>query len=200
MKNKGTNRLRIIGGQWRGRILSFPSAMGLRPTPDRVRETLFNWLQGIVTGASCLDLFAGSGALGFEALSRGAEDVTWVERNAAVAMALHDHLERLGAQKHGQVVQADALDYLQRLSRPFDIIFLDPPFYHDWIARCLPLLIQGGWLAANAWIYLEMEADLSPLPLPQDWELVRAHRAGQVGYYLARCLLGNPLDTSHSHS
>jgi len=186
VSGKGTNRLRIIGGRWRGRVLPFPDATGLRPTPDRVRETLFNWLQGVITGARCLDLFAGSGALGLEALSRGAENVTWVERNSLAVTALHKHLERLCVGKHGEVVQADALDYLRGNSQPFDIIFLDPPFHEDWIARCLPLLTQRYWLAPSAWVYLETEVERSPLSLPEDWVLVRARRAGQVGYHLAR--------------
>ncbi|CAK0755879.1 Ribosomal RNA small subunit methyltransferase D [Gammaproteobacteria bacterium] len=185
MACRGRNQLRIIAGRWRGSILPFPDAQGLRPTPDRVRETLFNWLQGVVIGARCLDLFSGSGALGLEALSRGAAEAILVEYNPLVAMALRGHLERLRVE-HGQVVQANVLDYLCGISRPFDLVFLDPPFYQDWLSRCCPLLKEHGWLAPNAKIYLETEAELSPLPLPTNWELIRTRRTGQVGYHLAR--------------
>ncbi|CAK0780574.1 16S rRNA m(2)G966 methyltransferase [Gammaproteobacteria bacterium] len=187
MGSRGPNRLRIIGGQWRGRLLPFPDAVGLRPTPDRVRETLFNWLQGVVTGTRCLDLFAGSGALGLEALSRGAAEAVLVEHNPVVAMTLRGHLERLAAE-HGQVVQTDAINYLQGLSRPFDLVFLDPPFHQGWIARCCALLEERGWLTRGAWIYLETEVGLPLQPLPANWELVRSRHAGQVGYHLARYL------------
>ncbi|CAK0744824.1 16S rRNA m(2)G966 methyltransferase [Gammaproteobacteria bacterium] len=192
MSLRGSNQLRIIGGQWRGRRLPFPDAVGLRPTPDRVRETLFNWLQGVVTGARCLDLFAGSGALGLEALSRGAAKTVLVEHNPMVATALRKHLVQLDTVGHGQVVQADAMNYLQGPSQPFDIVFLDPPFHQGWIARCCPLLEERGWLAQGAWIYLETEVGLSPEPLPLGWELVRTRQAGQVGYHLARYL---PIDS-----
>jgi len=183
-----SNQLRIIGGQWRGRLLPFPDAVGLRPTPDRVRETLFNWLQGVVTGARCLDLFAGSGALGLEALSRGATKTVLVESNPVVVTTLREHLVRLDAAKHGQVLQGNALDYLQGPSQPFDLVFIDPPFHQGWIAHCCPLLEKRGWLAEGAWIYLETEAELPPQPLPPNWELIRTRHAGQVGYHLARYL------------
>ena len=124
MKN---NLLRIIGGEWRSRKLKFADVPGLRPTPDRVRETLFNWLQWHVPGARCLDLFAGSGALGLEALSRGARDVVMVEKHPAAAQALRDNLTLLGA-RNARLVHDDALRYLGRVTVAFDLIFLDPPF------------------------------------------------------------------------
>ena len=182
---KGQNQIRIIGGQWRGRLIDFSEETGLRPTSNRVRETLFNWLQGKVEGARCLDLFAGSGALGLEALSRGAAEVVWVEQNSVVARTLRTQLDKLGV-IGGQVVQTDALAYLRNTLQPFDLIFLDPPFHQDWISRCCPLLVERGWLASETLIYLEAEATLFPLPLPAEWTLLRTRRAGAVGYHLVR--------------
>ena len=185
MAPRKMNQLRIIGGSQRGRRLSFPDADGLRPTPDRVRETLFNWLQGVISGARCLDLFAGSGALGIEALSRGAQSVIWVERNPHVAHSLRGQLPQFDLHNRGQVICADAVEYLHGAAHPFEIIFLDPPFHHGWIGRCCQLLATRAWLAPRAWIYLESEQELDPLPLPENWQVLRHRRAGQVAYYLA---------------
>ncbi len=186
MGNQQTHRLRIIGGQWRSRLLLLPDIAGLRPTPNRVRETLFNWLQGVITGARCLDLFAGSGALGLEALSRGAAEVVFVEHNPAMATALRGYLTQLDAKQRGSVIQTDAAGYLQGPSRPFDLVFLDPPFSSGWIPRlCFPLQ-ERGWLAPHARVYLETEAECTLQPLPPGLELVRARHAGKVGYHLAQ--------------
>lgn len=193
MINNQRNRLRIIAGEWRGRILTFPDALGLRPTPNRVRETVFNWLQGVIIGAHCLDLFAGSGALSLEALSRGAAAAVLIERNPLVAIALINQLKKLGT-TCGQVITADALEYLNTASRPFDIVFLDPPFHQNWIDRCCRLLAANGWLAPNALLYLETEIVAAALKLPSDFVLMRANRAGQVNYYLARYLSTNNYD------
>ncbi len=185
-KTKRPNQLRIIGGRWRGRRLSFPDVEGLRPTPDRVRETLFNWLAPIIEGARCLDLFTGSGALGLEALSRGATEVVMVDRDPEVITLLKEHIQTL--QAHGaQLVQADALTWLQspRRDQHFDIVFLDPPFEQGLLEPCCAFLEKHGWLTVPAYIYLESELNLGLPALPDNWRLKRSQKAGQVGYYLA---------------
>jgi 16S rRNA (guanine966-N2)-methyltransferase len=181
---KLNNRLRIIGGHWRSRQLAFPPIVGLRPTPDRVRETLFNWLAPIVHGARCLDLFAGSGALGIEALSRGAVEVVFVENHPVAVRYLRNNLQQLGVNA-GQVQQADALVWLQSLAQPFDIVFLDPPFRQDLLSLSCVLLERGGWLASAARIYLEAERSLNDLQLPATWKMMREKTAGHVVYRLA---------------
>ncbi len=178
-------KLRIIGGRWRGRRLSVPEAEGLRPTPDRVRETLFNWLQPYLAGAGCLDLFAGTGALCLEALSRGAGRVIMVEKAAPVVARLRQHVAMLGAE-NAEVTQADAVDYLRQAPQVFDIIFLDPPFQSDLIARCAELVEARGWIKPGGLIYVESPSRMEPLPLPAAWELIRSKQAGQVGYHLVR--------------
>lgn len=180
----GQNRLRIIGGRWRGRRVTFPESEGLRPSPDRVRETLFNWLQPVIEGARCLDLFSGSGALGFEALSRGAGSAVLVERDQRVAAHLREQAAILDA-AGAEVVQSEALAFLAREPRPFDIVFLDPPYRSGLLAPCLAALGRG-WLTPGAFVYLEAEAELDPPPLPEGWEMLRSKKAGQVGYHLAR--------------
>ena len=175
--------LRIIGGTWRGRKLRFPASADIRPTPDRVRETLFNWLGAAVRGARCLDLFAGSGALGLEALSRGAAHVTFIERDAVAAQALRLLLREWQA-GDAQVERADALHYLAGEARPFDIVFVDPPFASDLLGLAAALLEERHWLGAGARIYVECAArDGLPSLLPA-WRLLKAKRAGEVGYHL----------------
>lgn len=183
--NGGRQRLRIIGGTWRGRKLSFPDLPGLRPTPDRVRETLFNWLRDIVPGARCLDLFAGSGALSFEALSRGAESAVLVDTHPAVITQLNQHLQTLQA-RGARVVQAEALTFLGGPAQAFDVVFLDPPFDSGLLAPCLNRLTEGAWLAPAAWLYVETARRASLPPLPEDWQVLRHKAAGQVGYYLLK--------------
>lgn len=179
------NRVRIIGGDWRSRVLQFPDAPGLRPTPDRVRETLFNWLQLRIVGARCLDLFAGSGALGFEALSRGAASVTALETATAVAASLRHNANLLGSDRM-QLLQQDALQWLDKPAlQQFDIVFVDPPFADNAHARCCALLQQNGWLAPGALIYLEAGSSLAALALPAAWRLTRHKQAGDVHYGLA---------------
>jgi 16S rRNA (guanine966-N2)-methyltransferase len=149
---------------------------------------VFNWLQFELAGARCLDLFAGSGALGFEALSRGASEVVFVERDPASARAISDTLARLRCDR-GRVEQADALAWLDRgpsASKPFDIVFLDPPYSEAWLPVLAEKLECGGWLAPGAWIYLEDAAARGEPPLPEGWTLLRSKRAGDVGYHLAR--------------
>ncbi|WP_375171094.1 16S rRNA (guanine(966)-N(2))-methyltransferase RsmD [Marinobacter sp.] len=181
-----TGELRIIGGDWRSRKLRFPDAGGVRPTPARTRETLFNWLSFNLVGKDCLDLFAGSGALGLEALSRGAGAATLVDRTPALARALRDNL-RLLKTDAGEVVCASVDAYLaQRTRAPFDIVFMDPPFHQDWLPRILPVLDQQGWVKPGGWVYLEHESS-SPTPtVPAQWHLHRQKTAGQVSYCLFR--------------
>ena len=184
--NGGRNSVRIIGGHWRGRRVSFPDIPGLRPTPDRVRETLFNWLQPAVAGARCLDLFAGSGALGLEALSRGAKQLVFVEQAVAASRALQEQLIRFGGGSRAQVVEMGAARYLRSPAEPFDIVFLDPPFGQGALAEYVPLLGEGLWLKPGALVYLENEKSEGTPALPAHWELLKSKSAGEVGYHLAR--------------
>jgi 16S rRNA (guanine966-N2)-methyltransferase len=182
--NQHRNQLRIIAGTWRGRKLGFAPLAGVRPTPDRVRETLFNWLAPVVQGARCLDLYAGSGALGLEAASRGAAGVVLVDSDPLVARTLREQLRVLNA---GQVrvVEADIGAFLRGPAAPYDVVFLDPPFREQRLPEAIRQLEAGGWLADPAWVYLEAERELEP-PLPPNWELYRSKTAGQVGYHLVR--------------
>jgi len=183
MKN-APGKVRIIGGRWRGSRLAVPSAPGLRPTSDRARETLFNWLQPALPGARVLDLFAGSGALGMEALSRGASEALLVERDPALARALEDNLQRLDAGVGARVVRADAVSLLAvPLHGRFDIVFLDPPF--DAALWQPALAALGPWLADDAWLYLESppEARIEPGP---DWLPHRESRSREARHSLYR--------------
>jgi 16S rRNA (guanine966-N2)-methyltransferase len=186
----GRNSVRIIGGGWRGRRVSFPDIPGLRPTPDRVRETLFNWLQNVIAGTQCLDLFAGSGALGLEALSRGATDVVFVEQAVAASRTLQVQLALLGGERSGRVVEMGAVRFLRSAAAlyggPFDIVFLDPPFGHNALAEYVPMLDEGEWLKPGALVYLENEKAEGVPGLPVRWELLKSKSAGEVGYHLAR--------------
>ena len=183
MSSKKANQLRIIGGRWRGRKLQFPDINGLRPTPDRVRETLFNWLMPVMPGSRCLDLYAGSGALGFESLSRGASEVVFVDNAREVSLQLHRDIEQLQAQ--GALVQQQpVVDYLSARPRTFDIVFIDPPYAAGLLATTLTLLGQG-WVRPGSRIYFECSAAEPEPPLPQGWQVLRSKRAGQVAYYLA---------------
>ncbi|MGH8249615.1 MAG: 16S rRNA (guanine(966)-N(2))-methyltransferase RsmD [Steroidobacteraceae bacterium] len=182
---KGPNALRIIGGEWRGRRIRFPGFAGIRPTPDRVRETLFNWLAPVVRGSHCLDLFAGSGALGLEALSRGAAHATFVEHERAAADRLRETTALL-APGRASVHCADAFAWLGGSPQRFDIVFLDPPFGSGLAEPALHALEGGGWLGAEASVYLELPATRGPPALPAGWIAHRSGRAGAVGYHLAR--------------
>ena len=185
----GRSEVRIIGGEWRGRKLHFPHGESLRPTPDRVRETLFNWLQFELVGRRCLDLFAGSGALGLEALSRGAAEVVFIERDPVAARSIGDTLARLACPR-GRVEHCDALDWLARIGRtprpPFDIVFVDPPYASGLLGEAMARLEQCGCLAPGAWVYLEDAAARGAPELPPGWQMLRSKRAGEVGYHLAR--------------
>ena len=181
----GACEVRLIAGRFRGRKLSFPAAPGLRPTGDRLRETLFSWLQTVLPGARCLDLFAGSGALGFEAASRGAREVVLVEANPAVASALQGNIDKLAA-KELKLVRGDALAYLERESQPFDVIFLDPPFHGDWLTKVLHRIAERQLVVPGGWIYIENEREAGAPALPAGWSWYREKEAGQVRYALAR--------------
>lgn len=186
---------RIIGGQWRGRRLRFPSLTGVRPTGDRVRETLFNWLQPVITGARCLDLYAGSGALGLEALSRGAAAVLFVDRESSLLEAIRSHLRSLDAEGASCVCEK-AEKFLRRTGRPFDLVFLDPPFgTAAWRDLCAALA-DGGWLAPGARVYLEEAADAPSPDLPEGWRILRSAKAGNVRYHLVSAPERSPAEAA----
>lgn len=175
--------LRIIGGDWRRRQLSFPELEGLRPTPDRVRETLFNWLGPTLPGQRCLDLFAGSGALGLEALSRGAGAVDFVETAAPACKALQENLALLRA-SNGRIHRQDALAFLDHPpAQPYDVIFLDPPFRKGWLEAIMDRL-TAQWVRPGGFIYVEHEKELGDTAWPAHWALHREKSAGQVVYSL----------------
>ena len=176
-----TGKIRIIGGAWRGRKLPVADRPGLRPTPDRVRETLFNWLAAALPGSRCLDLFAGTGALGFEALSRGARCAVMVEQDRQLARRLQSTRTVLAA-AGAEIVHAEALAWLAGPRDPFDIVFLDPPFHQDYVKKTCALLVNRGHLAPAAYVYTET-ARGDPSPAPGLKEVKRA-RAGQVEYRL----------------
>ena len=181
------NRVRIIGGRHRGRRLHFSPGPGLRPTPDRVRETLFNWLQGEIHGARCLDLFAGSGVLGLEALSRGAAYLLAIESNRRAAQSLRDNVEHIGESAKADVRLADALRLLKAApERPFDLVFVDPPFASTMLPEACRLLEQNGWLGPEALVYLEQDAHRPWPPVPPDWTILREGTAGQSAHRLLR--------------
>ena len=179
----GMGQIRIIGGQWRGRKLPVPDSPGLRPTTDRVRETLFNWLAPSMVDARCLDCFAGSGALGLEALSRYAASTTLLEMERSVAQQLQKNLATLNAAQ-GKVVNTNTLAFLAQSGTPHDIIFVDPPFRKGLLEETLNLLETNGWLANNALIYVESEVENGLPPVPVSWDLHREKIAGQVAYRL----------------
>jgi 16S rRNA (guanine966-N2)-methyltransferase len=177
-RTSGRNRVRIIAGKWRSRILRFPDSASIRPTPDRVRETLFNWLGQRLDGLSCLDLFAGSGALGFEALSRGAARVVMVESDRETAWNLTQSARDLGAEAV-EIVAGDAPGYLARAAESFDVVFVDPPYASDLAARALKAL--PARLKPGGRVYVESAA---PLDAPTPWRVIREDRAGAVRYAL----------------
>lgn len=180
---------RIIGGRWRGRRLSFPDVPGLRPSGDRIRETLFNWLQSEIQDAICLDLFAGSGALGFEALSRGASSATLVDKSVQIVQSLKSMQEKLSAVDARIVIGEAPSSALQKklAGQHFSVVFIDPPFRQGLVATTCEWLSYADFLAPNALIYIEAERELSTLPLPQGWVVLKSKFTGQVGYHLCRC-------------
>jgi 16S rRNA (guanine966-N2)-methyltransferase len=173
-------KVRIIAGKWRGRKLDVIDSAGLRPTPDRVRETLFNWIQQEIVGARCLDLFAGSGALGFEALSRDATEVVMVESDLKAVESLKQQASTLKSENH--IIQhADGLSWLQKEEKAFDIIFLDPPFEQGYIEKCYEIIVKQSLLNSGGLVYIESEKNLT---LPDDWHIKKQKYAGQVQYML----------------
>ena len=182
-QNKGKGVIRIIAGQWRGRKLPVVHVEGLRPTPDRVRETLFNWLQGSLYQARCLDLFAGSGAISFEALSRGAAEVVIIEKHTKAAQQLADNIKLLNAEQ-AVLKNMDAYQYLKSESKPFDVIFLDPPFRKGHLEKVLDQVFEQNLLAKGGFIYLEQESE-SLLDLSR-WGLKinKQTKAGQLDAFL----------------
>lgn len=186
--------VRIIGGKWRGRKLKFPAIEGLRPTPDRVRETLFNWLAPVIIDTRCLDLFAGSGALGIEALSRGAAHVTFVDQNPEIVAYLRQQLTLLNtdnAKIYCAKLTSSFVPPFEKggLGGIFNLIFLDPPFHQNLIQTTCTWLAENKLLTNDAYIYIEAEATLDPLPVPAHWEILKSKIAGQVGYHLLQVRL-----------
>lgn len=182
-KKQPEGSIRIIAGLWRGRKLPVFNAEGLRPTTDRVKETLFNWIAQDVPHAKCLDLFAGSGGLGFEAASRQAKQVVMLELNAQAHKQLSQNITTLKADSV-EAINTDSLSYLEKQGTPFDIVFIDPPFRKGLLEKSLKLLEENNWLAENAMIYIETEKELTLTGLPDNWSLYREKNAGQVSYRL----------------
>jgi len=182
--------IRIISGKYRGRKLPVLMAEGLRPTTDRVKETLFNWLMPYIQESVCLDCFAGSGGLGFEALSRGAKSVTLLELNKAAAMQLEKNKALLKAEQI-TIVNTNSLTYLEHCSQKFSMVFIDPPFRQGLTAKTIDLLsnslVNKRLLESNALIYIEMESEESITTIPNDWLLLKEKTAGQVTYRLYQC-------------
>jgi 16S rRNA (guanine966-N2)-methyltransferase len=177
------NKLRIVAGNWRSRNISFNDAPGLRPTPARVRETVFNWLQYDIIGSRCLDLYAGSGALGFEAASRGAKSVVQVENNPQTCRTLKENAVALAAE-HIKIVQSDVFKFLAGEAQPFDVVFIDPPFNQGLAVQTCHWLEDKAWLSPHAKIYVEVESTLKLGGFPADWQLLKSQVAGGVSYHL----------------
>jgi 16S rRNA (guanine966-N2)-methyltransferase len=177
------NKLKIIGGDWRSRSVTFVDAPGLRPTPARVRETLFNWLRNDIIGSRCLDLYAGSGALSFEAASRGAKLVEQVENNALACRALKENAIKLSANQI-KIVQSDVFRYLAGDAEIFDVVFIDPPFAMGLAVQTCQWLEEKGWLSRHAKIYVEAESTLKLDGMPPNWRQLKSKVAGEVGYHL----------------
>lgn len=184
MAKTQSGQFRIIGGQWRGRKFSFTQEADVRPTPDRVRETLFNWLASDLPSSRCLDLFAGSGALGLECLSRGAAHAVFIDQAPEVVQAIKKILTTLDCEA-ANVIQSTVPSGKQIPYAPFDVVFLDPPYHQQLITPCCQWLEQQQLLAESALIYIESENTLTELNLPPNWRLIRSKQAGQVAYHLA---------------
>ena len=178
-----TGHIRIIAGKWRGRKLPVHDIQGLRPTTDRVKETVFNWLMNDVHSSNCLDCFAGAGSLGFEALSRGASSTTFIEKDQQAATQLSANKNLLQA-NNANIINGDCLNTLKTLNTSFDLIFIDPPFRQDLVNQTILSLVSNDLLAEKALIYLELESELANLILPKEWDLLKQKTAGQVTYSL----------------
>ena len=178
--HKANNTVRISAGEWRSRLLKFPDVDGLRPTPDRVRQTVFNWLGQELHGLSCLDLFAGTGVMGFEALSRGAKLAVLVEKSRIAYQALVDNQSALKATS-AQVLNIDALQFLKQNQQKFDVIFLDPPYNQGLLDQVLPLIKIA--LSEDGLIYVEAEFAVTD---SADWQVYKHGQAGNVFYHLLK--------------
>ena len=184
IKTSKSGFIRLISGKWRGKKLPVQDKEGLRPTTDRSKETLFNWLMHDIREANCLDCFSGSGSLAFEALSRYAKSATLLERDQQVVKQLEKNRQALKAD-NATVVETDSIHYLQQKSQhPFDIIFIDPPFNKGLLLPCCEALEENGYLTEQALIYIEMESQLKNLELPVNWKRLKEKSAGQVTYQL----------------
>lgn len=177
--------IRIIGGKWRGRKLAVLDKQGLRPTTDRIKETLFNWLMSVIHDSTCLDCFSGSGSLGFEAASRGAKSVTLLEKDKQVASQLNKN-KQLIASHAIDIYHTDTLNWLNKpAQKKFDIVFIDPPFHQGLVADTVNYLEKNNWLNASCYLYIETEIDHNVLSyIPNNWHLHREKTAGQVHSYL----------------
>ena len=185
-KKSRPGRLRIVAGKWRSRLLDIAEVDGLRPTAERIRETLFNWLAPTIAGSRCLDLCAGTGALGFEALSRGAREVLFVEKSPLAARVLRANAKMLDAGGAG-IRQDDALEFLGGSpGQPFDIVFLDPPFAAAMHGELCRLLDERSWVRPGSLVYIEEDRETAPVELPAGWSLTRSGTAGKVRYSLAK--------------
>ena len=184
MSDKKLNTVRINAGEWRSRLIKFPDAVGLRPTPERVRQTVFNWLGQDLSGLSCLDLFAGTGVMGFEALSRGALTATLVEKSTTAYKALIENKQLLKAEQ-ASVRHQDAIQFLSQNSQKFNLIFLDPPYHMQWFDKVLPQLLAH--LLEDGLVYAESEfaLDLST-EMMQGWQIIKQSKAGNVFYHLLK--------------
>jgi len=184
-KSSTTNQVRINAGVWRSRLLKFTDVEGLRPTPERVRITVFNWLGQDLTGKTCLDLFTGTGAFGFEALSRNAKSVTMIENSRPAYQSLLQNQMQLKAE-NCQILNQDALNYLaqhiQTSAQKFDVIFCDPPYNKGWLNKLLPILNQH--LSENGVVYAEAEFEIES---SEGWQVVKQNKAGNVFYHLLKC-------------
>lgn len=182
--DKKLNTVRINAGEWRSRLIKFPDTTGLRPTPERVRQTVFNWLGQDLTGLTCLDLFAGTGVMGFEALSRGATSVTLVEKSMLAYKALLENKRLLKAEQ-AHVLHQDAIHFLSTNKQKFNFIFLDPPYHQQWLSKVLPLLAEH--MHSESLVYVEAEYVIeSTLDFARDWQVIKQSKAGNVFYHLLK--------------
>ena len=190
-KTSQPGRLRIVAGKWRSRLLQIAEVPGLRPTSERIRETLFNWLAPRITGARCLDLFAGTGALGLEALSRGAVETVFVEKSTKAIAVLGSSIKLLGADG-ARLWHMDAFDFLNRDDNgEFNIVFLDPPFADANIDDLCRLLAGGSMITPGAWIYIEEDRDAPAIELPDGWQVMKTKNAGNVRFSLIQAALNS---------
>jgi 16S rRNA (guanine966-N2)-methyltransferase len=188
--SKASGAIRIISGRFRGRKLPVIDVQGLRPTTDKNKETLFNWLMAYTRDARCLDCFAGSGGLGFEALSRYAKSCTFIELDKKAANKLTDNTKLLGlSESEVQIVNSSALHHLTQDHQPYDLIFLDPPFNQDFLPKVIHLIAEGELLAANGMIYIECEGQGIGYAVPENWKLLKERRNAQILARVYQCLL-----------